>query len=353
MKKLAALVLILLIAAGAGAWVLYSRANAPFRSYDAPELLVSIPQGTGTAAIGARLVETGVVRDTLTFRIALWLSGDARRLQAGDYRFDAPMTARQVIDKIARGDVDVLAITFPEGLTIAEMSKIFDSSGLGDAASFVKAAGQGMLIHDIDSDATNLEGYLFPDTYNVPRKTDASALVRLMVERYRKVAGELAGVEGASQGLTARQLVTLASMVEKETSRADERPVVAAVYLNRLRTGMPMQCDPTVIYALQRAGRYDGNLRRADLTFDSLYNTYRYPGLPPGPIAAPGRASLEAAIRPAQVEYLYFVSRNDGSHEFAATLSEHNRNVNRYQVEYFRAQRAGKAGGAGRGAGKR
>jgi UPF0755 protein len=139
--------------------------------------------------------------------------------------------------------------------------------------------------------------------------------------------------------LSVRQLVTLASLVEKETARPDERPAVAGVYANRLRIGMPLQCDPTVIYALQQAGTYDGNIRRADLAFDSPYNTYRYPGLPPGPIAAPGRGSLEAAAAPADVPYLYFVSRNDGSHVFARTLAEHNRNVRQYQIEYFREQR--------------
>jgi UPF0755 protein len=133
--------------------------------------------------------------------------------------------------------------------------------------------------------------------------------------------------------------VTLASLVEKETARDDERPLVAAVYLNRLALKMPMQCDPTVIYALRKAGKYDGNIKREDLEFDSPYNTYRYPGLPPGPIAAPGRPSLEAAARPAAVNYLYFVSRNDGSHVFASTLEEHNRNVHKYQVEYFREKR--------------
>ena len=137
-------------------------------------------------------------------------------------------------------------------------------------------------------------------------------------------------------GLSLRQLVTLASLVEKETAKAEERPLVAAVYTNRLRIGMGLQCDPTVIYALQRAGRYTGNLRRDDLQFDSPYNTYRYPGLPPGPIAAPGQGSLEAAANPADVEYVYFVSRNDGSHEFARTLDEHNRNVQRWQVQYLR-----------------
>jgi len=143
----------------------------------------------------------------------------------------------------------------------------------------------------------------------------------------------------AARGLSVRQLVTLASIVEKETGVAEERPLVAAVYSNRLKVGMGLQCDPTVIYALERAGRYDGNLRRTDLSFDSPYNTYRYAGLPPGPIAAPGRASLDAAANPPDVPYLYFVSRNDGTHAFATTLDEHNRNVQKFQVEYFRAKR--------------
>ena len=142
-----------------------------------------------------------------------------------------------------------------------------------------------------------------------------------------------------ARGLTIRQLVTLASIVEKETANPDERPRVAAVYANRLRIGMALQCDPTVIYALERVGRYDGNLTREGLQFDSPYNTYRYPGLPPGPIASPGRASIAAAAAPADVPYLYFVSRNDGTHAFATTLDEHNRNVQQYQVKYFRDQR--------------
>ena len=143
----------------------------------------------------------------------------------------------------------------------------------------------------------------------------------------------------ASDNLTPRQIVTLASIVEKETAKAEERPIVAGVYRNRLRIGMPLQCDPTVIYALERAGKFTGNLRRDDLTFDSPYNTYRYPGLPPGPIASPGKAALEAAAKPAAVDYVYFVSRNDGSHEFARTLEEHNRNVQKYQIQYFRDKR--------------
>jgi UPF0755 protein len=176
----------------------------------------------------------------------------------------------------------------------------------------------------------------------VPKRTDAARLVRAMTERFLQVLTPELRQTAAARGLSVRQLVTLASIVEKETARAEERPLVAAVYSNRLKIGMGLQCDPTVIYALIRAGRYDGNLRRDDLMFDSPYNTYRYAGLPPGPIAAPGQGSLEAAARPADVNYIYFVSRNDGSHEFARTLDEHNRNVQRWQVQYFRDRRAGR-----------
>jgi UPF0755 protein len=159
------------------------------------------------------------------------------------------------------------------------------------------------------------------------------------VDRFQQGLSPEITAAAKERDLSVRELVTLASLVEKETGRAEERPIVAAVYANRLRIGMGLQCDPTVIYALQKAGRYDGNLRRDDLAFDSPYNTYRYAGLPPGPIAAPGQGSLAAAARPAQVPYLYFVSRNDGSHEFATTLDEHNRNVRKYQVQYFRERR--------------
>jgi UPF0755 protein len=164
-------------------------------------------------------------------------------------------------------------------------------------------------------------------------------LIPMMTERFRAVFTAGLVQAAAADGFTVRQLVTLASLVEKETGKANERPIVAAVYRIRLMQPMILQCDPTLIYALQRAGHYDGNIHRGDLQFDSPYNTYRYPGLPPGPIAAPGKASIEAAAHPALVDYLYFVSKNDGSHAFSRTLTEHNRNVQTYQVEYFRAQR--------------
>lgn len=333
--------LFVLAALAAAAGLVYLRIHAPYRGYAGAEQFVDIPPGSSTRGIGDRLVAAGVVRDRFTFRAALAVSRKARVLKAGEYRFDRPMSPVDVIDKIARGDVYVIAITFPEGLTAADMAAIAAMHGVGPPAAFIAAASDPAPIRGVDPFAPTLEGYLFPDTYLVGRHTDAHTLVRLMVERFSRALTPEMRRAAEERGLSIHQLVTLASLVEKETGRADERPLVAAVYLNRFRIGMALQCDPTVIYALQREGRYTGNLRREDLQFDSPYNTYRYPGLPPGPIASPGRASLEAVLHPADVPYLYFVSRNDGSHEFADSLDAHNRNVRKYQLEYFRANRAG------------
>jgi UPF0755 protein len=333
------LFLILFVALGLAAWM-YTGVDRPYKGYASAEQFVEIPQGARSAAIARRLVDAGVVRDTTTFRIALWVSGQGRHLQAGEYRFDQPVTARQVVSKIARGDVYVVPITFPEGLTIRQMGAIWEEKGFGTAPDFSRAAKNVELIASLDGDARDLEGYLFPDTYTLPRKTTPDQLVARMVAGFEKALTP--SIQGAAEarGLSIRQLVTLASIVEKETGKTAERPLIAAVYWNRLKLGMGLQCDPTVIYALDRAGRYNGNLTREDLQFDSPYNTYRYSGLPPGPIASPGRASLEAAAHPADVSYLYFVSRNDGTHAFATTLEEHNRNVEQFQRRYFREKRA-------------
>jgi len=340
MKKLAFLFLLIVIAAGAaGVWI-YLQVGEPYRGYQGAEQFVEIPAGAGSRTIGDRLVEAGIVRDPLSFRLGIYISGKGRRLQAGEFRFDRPMTPIEVIDKLARGDVYVINITFPEGLTVAEMGRIFDTQGLGPASAFVAAARDPSPIKALDPAARDLEGYLFPETYLLPRRTDAPRLVKQMTDRFAQVFTPELRQAAEASGLTVRQAVTLASIVEKEASRPEERPLVAAVYSNRLRIRMALQSDPTVIHALVRAGKYTGNLSREDLAFDSPYNTYRYPGLPPGPIASPGRASLEAAVHPAQVDFLYFVSRNDGSHAFARTLEEHNRNVQKWQVEYFRDQRA-------------
>jgi UPF0755 protein len=333
------------LVAGRSYWV---ELHESYRGYDAAEQFVEIPPGTGSRAIGLRLVEAGIVRTEEIFRNALWWSGRSRDLQAGEYRFDRPMTPLQVVETLVRGDVYTQRITFPEGLTIGEMAELYAREGFGPAAEFVKGAADPSTMRDLDPVATDLEGYLFPDTYSLPRRAPAADLIAMMVARFRAVYTEELHRSAEAQGLTLRHVTALASLVEKETGQPQERPLVAAVYRNRLRIKMALQADPTVVYAMRKAGRYTGNIRRQDLTMDSPYNTYRYPGLPPGPIAAPGEASLRAALAPADVDYLYFVSRNDGSHVFARTLAEHNRNVREFQVLFFRRQAAGRSPAAGR-----
>lgn len=322
----------------AAAWLEVASAT-PYDGHPGEVRLVTIAPGSSVSAIGRALVAAGVVRDDRAFRWAVWRSGVGRRLQAGEYRFDRPLSARDVVEKIARGDVALWPVTFREGLSIAEMAVVFEQAGLGSRHQFIEASRATHLVADLDPDARDLEGYLFPDTYALPRGLPPDRVAALMVTRFKETFGPELRRAARARGLSVRAAVTLASLIEKETARPEERALVSAVYHNRLRARMPLQCDPTVIYALARDGRYTGNLTRADLAVDSPYNTYRYAGLPPGPIAAPGRAALEAAVHPAPVDYLYFVSRNDGSHVFASTLAEHNRNVQRYQVQYFRGQR--------------
>lgn len=328
--------------AAAGAWhELTARLAEPYQGHGEAGVFVEVEPGDSTRIIGGRLARAGVVVDAWTFRLAVWRSGRDRALQAGEYYFDEPLSPADAVLKIAAGDVHLRSITFPEGLTIGEMARIFEDAAFGSSEDFVEAAGRATLVAALDPDAEDLEGYLFPETYALSRDATAEDLVRGMVAQFQSAFTDELRVIAAARRLTARDVVTLASIIQKETGSAAEHALVSAVYNNRLRIGMPLQCDPTVIYALQRAGVYDGNLTRDNLQFDSPYNTYRYGGLPPGPIAAPGRAVLEAALRPADVTYLYFVSRNDGTHAFANTLREHNRNVREHQVEYFRRRRSG------------
>lgn len=339
MRKFAVVLVFLALVVTAGAWWGQQQLTTPYRGFAAEEVFVELPAGIGVAAIAQRLADEGVVSDPLVFRAAARLSGADRRLQAGEYRFADAATPYDVVDRLARGDVYTRPITFPEGLTIEEMAVIFAQAGFGEASAFVEAAGDRALVADIDPTAPSLEGYLFPDTYALPRSADAAAVVRRMVDGFKAAFDEELRALAVAEEMTIREVVTLASLVEEETARADERTTVAAVYRNRLRIGMALQCDPTVIYAMRLAGIWNGNIRRQDLQIDSPYNTYRYPGLPPGPIASPGRAAMLAALTPEDVDYLYFVSRNDGSHVFASTLAEHNRNVQRWQIRYFRERR--------------
>jgi len=323
-------VLVALVGGGVALWC-RQRVNTPYRAFSGEEIFVDLPQGSSLSSIADRLTSVGVIPEAWSFKLAARVTGSDRRLKAGEYRFAGASTPSEVMSRLVAGDVFTRAVTFPEGLTIAEMADIFGRSGLGSPADFVAAADDPSLAASFDSTAKSLEGYLFPDTYAWSRRDGAADAVRAMVARFDKAFGADLRAEAAARGLTVRATMTLASIIEKETGRAEERPLVSAVLHNRLKIGMPLQCDPTVIYALMLARRWDGNLRKADLSMRSPYNTYVTPGLPPTPIASPGRASIEAAIRPADVNYLYFVSRNDGTHVFAATIAEHNRNVRQWQ----------------------
>ena len=332
---LAGAVLVVLLAA-AGAVFVYRSATTPFPPAGTGVLprSVDIAQGESATAILRGLEAEGLIaRADVALLLLKRLGGPP--LQAGEYRFVEPASTREVLDRLISGDVVRHPVTVVEGLTLEETADLLASAGFGDEHAFLAAMRESSLVSDLDAAAETLEGYLFPDTYAFARGTSERQIVEEMVTNFRRRYATLVAEMGT--GLAdPRGTVTLASIVERETTLDAERPLVAGVYANRLRLGMALYADPTVIYALKQQGTWDGNLRRADLEIDSPYNTYRYPGLPPGPIGSPGLASLRAAAAPADVPYLYFVSRNDGSHVFAESLAEHNRNVDTWQRRYFR-----------------
>jgi UPF0755 protein len=314
--------------AGREAW--RHETQDPLRDPAAPPASLTIPAGASADWIAQKLAALGFVRHPLVFRAFVESRGVGQSLRAGEYAFPSALSLAAVVDKLVRGDVVRHEITFPEGKNLAEAAEIAAGKKI-DVAAFLAAARDSSAIRDLDPKATDLEGYLFPDTYDLPRAGDTAAvLVGRMVGRFRSVIGpELPRI--AATKMTVREVVTLASIVELETARPDERPRIAAVFLNRLAKGMPLQTDPTVIYVLKAKGTWNGNIRHQDLGLESPFNTYRVSGLPPGPIASPGREALLAVLQPAPVKDLYFVSRNDGSHQFSETLAEHNKAVDMYQ----------------------
>lgn len=273
-----------------------------------------------------QLAHAGIVRYPWQFLAARLLNPSAK-LQAGEYKFSAPDSPAGVMSRIARGDIYYYEVTIPEGSNIFDIAKILDGLGTITEQEFLKAAREVALIRDLDPKAESLEGYLFPSTYRLTRHTSAAQFAKQMTDQFRR-EWKAAGGEG-----NAHRAAVLASLVEKETGVAAERPLVASVYNNRLRIGMKLDCDPTIIYAAMLDHRYRGVIHQSDLASDSPYNTYRHPGLPPGPIANPGRASLKAALAPAETDYLYFVAKpgGGGSHNFAASYSAHERNVAEYR----------------------
>jgi len=342
MRFLKILLLLLVLSAGgvaAVAYRAYTLAQEPFRGFDEEEVFFTVERGASGSRIGHALEEQGIIRDRRLFLLALRIRARGRVVQAGEYRFAEPLSTFDVLEKLVSGDTFTFAVTIPEGLTLAETADLLAGRGLAEASAIRSAFEEASLVRDLDPEAPSLEGYLYPTTYRFPRKVAPDELARTLLSQFKQVFDGKRREEARKLGLSLRQVVTLASVIEKETGLAEERPLIASVFWNRLRIGMPLQSDPTIIYALELEGTFDGNLRRDDLDLDSPYNTYRFPGLPPGPIASPGEASIKAVLEPAESRYLYFVSRNDGSHHFSESYSDHANAVRRYQVEYFRRRR--------------
>jgi UPF0755 protein len=317
----------LALAASAASVGVVRWALAPVDRHGAETLFVVAP-GESLAAIAARLEAGGIVRDRRVVEALARCDDLAGRLQAGEYLLSPAQTPRSILEQIASGRVVTYAVSFPEGLTAAQFADRLAEAGLAPREAFLAVVRDPESARALGVEGATLEGYLFPETYRFPRGTPPFEMARAMVEQFRRVWSGLEPM-ARERGLSMRDAVTLASIVEKETGVPDERPLIAAVFLNRLRRGMRLETDPAVIYGIEG---FDGNLRRRDLEdAANPYNTYRIPGLPPGPIASPGEHALRAVVYPAASDYLYFVSRNDGSHTFSRTFAEHLSAVNRYQ----------------------
>ncbi len=325
MKRiLSAILFLALLAAAVG----YMSLHAAYQGFHEPVIL-DFPKGTSTQEMAQELAEKGVIRYSWQFLIARALNPD-RKLQAGEYQFSRADTPSGILNRIARGDVFFYELVVPEGSNIFDIASSIGRFNFLKAADFLKAARNPALVRDLAPEAPTLEGYLFPATYRITRSTTVQQLCLMMTSQFRKQWRDLRASPGARP---VNEIVTLASLVEKETGRSEDRPIVASVYENRLRKGMALDCDPTTIYAALLDARYRGTIYRSDLASDNAYNTYRHVGLPPGPIANPGVASLRAALAPAETNYLYFVAKGDGSggHQFSETMEQHNVAVQQYR----------------------
>jgi UPF0755 protein len=313
------------LGAGAGGLMLVLRAPGPPRTGPAT---VAVEEGESFAEIVDDLHRQGVLDHPLALRVWARLSGRDRNVHWGEYFVTTPLSPLELLARITGPPDPVHAVTLPEGRTLREVVALLAAGGFGSQESFLCLLDDPAFLASEDLPSTGAEGYLFPDTYNFPLAMPQDRILRTMIHRFAERTGPAFVVRAAAIGLSAHQAVTLASLVEEETARPEERRLVAAVFLNRLRRGMPLQSDPTVLYGRER---HDRSLTHADLLRPTPYNTYTISGLPPAPIANPGRAALDAAVDPAAVDYLYFVARGDGTHEFSTTLAAHNTAVARYR----------------------
>jgi UPF0755 protein len=322
----------------AGGWVWVSL-FVPYQNFAAPGVYVDIPHGASRRTIAGLLASQGVVRNRWVFE-ALTRRRSRSTLQAGEYFFDHPVTAFEVFDTLAEGRVYVRELVIPEGYSMFDIADLVAREGFTSRDDFLAAARDPAAVRDLAPDARSLEGFLFPATYGFPRHPTGQEMVEAMVKRFRQEWAAISAQPSDPPERSLERTLTLASLVERETPKPDERPLVAGVFANRLRQAMPLQCDPTVVYALELAGQYSGTLEASEIPFDSPYNTYRHAGLPPGPIANPGEASLRAALSPAKTDYLYFVADTEGGHFFSKTLAEHTRNVAKYRLRLAAERKA-------------
>ncbi len=287
--------------------------------------VVSLPAGRGVAKLARDLEQAGIIRSSWHFILVSRLRGQAQRLKAGEYRFSDAMTTTEILAKMVEGRVDFRRFTLPEGYSTFQAAELLERKGLMGRDEFLAACRDAQLLARVGIATESVEGYLFPATYNLSRDEGARRLVSRMIAQFEKKYVAIAGTGGA--GRSRHDVVTLASMIEKEAKSPAEQPLISSVFHNRLAVGMPLQSDPTAVYGLRAFG---GTVTRADILRPSPYNTYLRRGLPPGPIGNPGAAALAAALHPARTSYLYFVARQDGTHHFSRTLDEHNRAVQRY-----------------------
>jgi peptidoglycan lytic transglycosylase G len=324
MRRRAGVLLAVALLALAGAAL--ASLELPYRGF-AGETFVRFDRGSGTVAMARALEQAGVVRYAWQFWLARALNSRVK-LSAGEYRFSEPANVFDIFGRIARGDVYYLEVSIPEGSNMFDIARLAEAAGVMSAQDFLNAAEDPGSIRDLDPNAPTLEGYLFPATYRLSHSTTAAAFCAMMTGQFRHYWKMLR----AGQPADPHRVVTLASMVEKETALPEERPLVAGVFANRLKLGMKLDCDPTTIYAALLDNRYRGVIHRSDLNSHNPYNTYQSPGLPPGPIANPGAEALAAALHPAETEYLYFVAKpSGGGHQFSKTLAAHDKAVRDYR----------------------
>ena len=291
-------------------------------------MVLEVPVGTSVPALSELLYGQGLVRSAGKFRWLVRFKGAARQIKAGEYQLSTGLRPGELLNKIIRGEVRLHQITFPEGYTLKQMAELLEASKLVNSERFIAAATDPPFVRSLGIPAASLEGYLFPDTYRFARGLPVETVLRSFVTMFNQHFGSAQEEQARKLGFTRHQVVILASVVEKETAAAEERPLIAGVFLNRLRRRIRLQSDPTVIYGLSN---FDGNLTRAHLQKDTPYNTYTRRGLPIGPICNPGAASIQAVLNPTPTPYLYFVAKKDGTHHFSTNLVEHNAAVLRHQ----------------------